>query len=1086
MEKVYRPSIPNFPKTALRQVFWLLCGLLSLPVVGAARIADNRLPVHSTLFQQKELIVRGKVADGNTPGSFLQGVTISVKGGRQIAATDAAGNFMIRVPEKSWLVFSAVGYKSQEYQALRNEDQLIITLQVAVAGLDEVVVIGYGAAKRSDVTGAISSVKGSEITKGSPTNLLSGLQGRVAGVVINQNDGAPGAGLSMQIRGTNSFLGGTQPLYVIDGAPLASNNSGATPGSVEAGDKQSINALAFLNPSDIESIDILRDASATAIYGSRGANGVVMITTKKGKKGGDKVELNLNYGLTQVIRKIDMLDAYQYASLQNEAYANSNYFEGTNYALPFPGEWIPSMADPNVLYYAKAPEDFIGNSTDWQDEILRTAQTHNHTLTLSGGDEKGSYSLSGNYLNQQGVISSSSFRKYGISMNLSRNVKKWMTAGSFTSFSRSENKMVKTNTEDLSVQAGVVRAALAFQPTVGVFDSTLNDFARSITTSNPYLYVNNVLNSIDVSQVFSSNYVEIALPAGFKFRQNLGIGIYGSQRDQYFPRLVYEGMQSQGLAYKSDYNSRSVTSESILSYLNDFGAHTVSATAGATYESFVSNYKNQQASNFVNDLLQNNNMAGGQVYSQPRSGKSSTALASMLARVNYTYDSRYMFTASFRRDGSSKFAKNNKWAFFPSAAIAWNIGNERFMSDNKIISDAKIRMSYGRTGNQAINPYQSLSKLIPYNYAFNGSLSSGYADDIWAGPANENLKWETTDQYNIGADLAFLENRIRLNVDYYSKKTFDLLQNIVTPGSTGFTFALQNVGSVSNKGLEVALSATPVSGKDFTWNIGGNIAFNRNRILDIGNVAEQFASSVKFNNDLPFIQRAGLPIGALYGYVEDGIFRNEAEVRANPFYAHQSDAIIKRTIGEVRYRDITPDGVLTDKDRIVIGDVNPDFTYGFTTDFNYRNFDFSLFIQGVKGGDILNMNTLYLSNVGAYNNVTQTIYDNRWTPENWEHATQPKAEVQYWRTFQFSRRFIEDGSYLRLKNVNIGYNWQPKMRLIEKLRVFVSAANLLTITNYSGFDPDVNGYGENPALRGVDLGGYPNSRVINIGVQCVF
>ncbi|MFD1629459.1 SusC/RagA family TonB-linked outer membrane protein [Pseudopedobacter beijingensis] len=1035
-------------------------------------------------FLKAQISVSGRVTDSeNQP---LIGVSIAEKGSANNRVTGTDGSYSINLTSpNSILIFSYIGFGSQEI-VLNGRKKINVIMLPDEKKLNEVVVIGYGTVKRRDVTGAISSIKGEDIMKASPSNILSGLQGRVAGVVINQNDGAPGAGLSMQIRGTNSFLGGTQPLYVIDGVPLAANNGSATPGALEAGDKQTINVLSFLNPADVESIDVLRDASATAIYGSRGANGVVLITTKKGRKGADKVELNLNYGFSGVIKKIEMLDAYNYASLQNEAYANSNIFEGTNYELPFPGEWRPSISNPNELFYAKGPEDFIGKSTNWQDEILRTAKIHNHTLTISGGDEKGNYSLSGNYLDQQGVISSSSYKKYGANLNLFRNVKKWLTAGSFTSYSHSENSMVKTNTEDLSVQAGVVRAALAFQPTASIIDSTLNDFSRSITTSNPYLYVNNVLNRIEVNQVFSSNYLEVALPAGFKFRQNIGIGVYGSLRDQYYPRLVYEGMQSQGLAYKSDNNSRSMTSESILSYIKALDLHNISATVGTTYESFVSTYKNQQASNFVNDLLENNNMAGGQTYSPPRSGKSSSALSSVLARVNYSYDSRYMFTVSFRGDGSSKFAKNNKWAFFPSAAIAWNLGREEFLESNKLISEAKMRFSYGRTGNQAINSYQSLSKLIPYNYTLEGKLSSGYADDVWAGPANENLKWETTDQFNAGADVGLLNNKIRFNVDLYYKKTFDLLQNIVTPGSTGFTFALQNVGSIQNKGIEFSLTTTPISSKDFLWNIGGNIAFNRNKILDIGDVEHQFANSVKFNNDLPFIQKAGLPVGALYGYIEDGIFRNEAEVRAHPFYANQSEAIIKRTVGEIRYRDITPDGVLTDKDRGVIGDVNPDFTYGFTTDFHYKKLDLSIFIQGVKGGDVISMNTLYLSNVGAYNNVTKDIYNNRWTPENWEHATNPKAEVQYWRTFNFSRRFVEDGSYIRLKNVNVGYTFNINKRIIEKARVFVVGSNLLTITNYSGFDPDVNGYGENPALRGVDLGGYPNSRTVNFGVQCIF
>jgi TonB-linked SusC/RagA family outer membrane protein len=1031
----------------------------------------------------QQRVISGTVRD--TAGGPLPGATLAIQHTDAAVISEEDGSFSLNVPAGgTTLVVSFVGMETKEIP-LDGSTVFNVVLTRRQEALSKLVVVGYGSVRRKDMTGAIATVSGDELLRGDPTNIVAGLQGKVAGVNVTHNDGAPGAGLTVQIRGTNSFLGGTQPLYVIDGIPLSTDNASATPSSVESGDRQTINALSFLNPEDIASIDILKDASATAIYGSRGANGVILITTKKGKTGTDKVELDVDYAVTRVARKIKMLDAYHYASMQNEAYANSNKFEGTSYSLPFPGAMVAASV-PDSFYYAKGPNDFIGNSTDWQDEIFQTALTQNYTLSVSGGSDKGNYLVSGRYLSQNGIIRSSFYRQYTIHTNLQRYVKKWLTIGSNTSFSRGNNKMVKTNTEDLFSEAGVVRAALAFYPTSPLRDSTLHDFTRASGVSNPYVYTRDVLNQINSEQVFSSNYLEVTLYQGLKFRQNIGLSYYDGKRDQYFPRTVYEGMEDLGLAYKSDNNWQSVTSESLLSYSKRFGRHSVDATAGFTYENSVGKSTSMKASNFVNDLLQNNNMAGGQVYSQPQSAKSENSLASFLGRINYGFADKYLFTASLRTDGSSKFAKNNKWAYFPSAAFAWRLSSESFMKRLTFLNDAKIRLSYGRTGNQGIGAYQSLDKLVPYSYPFDGSLYTGYADDVYAGPANDNLKWETTSQYNAGLDATLFKSRLTFHFDVYYKKTVDLLQNITIPGSTGFTTQLVNTGSIRNKGMEVSVNAVAVNGRAFKWDVTGNISFNRNKILDLGGLSRQFASRLDANNDQPFIEQVGYPIGMLYGYEEEGIYRNEAEVRADPVYANQSDAIIKRTVGEIRYKDRNGDGAITDTDRVFIGNVNPKFTYGLVNNFSYKRFTLSIFIQGVEGGDIVNMNNLYLANIGAFNNITREMYDGRWTTENWENAKWPKPEEQYWRSFRFTKRWIEDGSYIRLKSLSLGYDVKLNSPFVSSLHIYVNATNVFTITGYSGYDPDVNGYGADPSRRGVDLGGYPSSRVINFGVKCVF
>lgn len=1038
-------------------------------------------------FSQKRTVT-GTVTDEN--GLPLVGASVSIKDGKSTTVTVASGKFSISVPpEVKTLSISFIGMQDQTVSI--GKEPVAVILRPLSSVLNDVVVIGYGTSKRKDLTGSIETIKGAELIKGNPTNILSGMQGKSAGVTITQSDGTPGGSLNVQIRGANSFLGGTQPLYVIDGIPYVIDNGNATPSTISGGGEQTtINALAFLNPNDIESVDILKDASATAIYGSRGANGVVIISTKKGKTGRDKVELNINTGISKSVKEVKVLNAYEYASMENEGTSNANYFEPTATArtLPYPGEYQRSST--GTLVYVKGPKDYIGHGTDWQNMIFRTGITKNYTLSFSGANEKGNYLISGSYLDQSGILSTSNFNQYSIRTNITRNVNKWLVFGSNTSFSQSLNKLVKTNNENLDGGVGVVKAALSYSPTLLLRDSATNDFTAATQVSNPYVYIHDVKNQIGVSQIFSANYLEISILKNLKFRQNVGVSYYNNQREQYYPRTVYEGKAALGLAYQSQGWYTSLTSESILNYLLQYKKHSFNITGGSTYENNGSLTKNQQASDFVNDVLQDNNMAGGANYTQPTTNRSKSNLVSFLGRISDSYDDKYLFTISFRSDGSSKFTKKNKWSYFPSGAFAWKIINENFMKglkDKNIINDAKLRMSYGRTGNQGINSYATFSKLISYPYAFNGTLVNGYADDQYAGPGNQNLKWETTDQYDAGLDLSFLNNRLSFHGDVYYKRTHDLLQNITIPPATGYSTELVNSGEISNKGIELTVGGIPVKNENFTWDVSANISFNRNKLLSLGNgVQQQFATRINTNGDQPFIQAVGKPIGSLYGYIEDGIYQNEAAVRADPVMANQGDAIIARMIGEIKYHDFDKNGTITSTDQTYIGNVNPKFTYGMTNNFSYKRFDLSFLIQGSYGNDIINMNSYFLANTGQYNNITQKQYDGRWTFENWKDAKSPKSEAQYWRSFHFSKRFIEDGSYIRFKNISISYNIKLKTTFIQTLRVYASGTNLITITKYTGYDPDVNGYGDDASRHGVDMGGYPNSKVYNFGVQCIF
>lgn len=1035
----------------------------------------------------QSLSVTGTVHDDQ--GNPLVGATVTVKHSTISTATDVSGAFTIHVPAgKQTLVISNVGMQPQEV-AVKGATTGVIVLKRSAANLGDVVVVAYGTVKKSDLTGSVGVLSGSDLLKGAPTNIVSGMQGKLAGVVVSQSDGAPGAGLNITVRGSNSFIG-TQPLYVVDGIPYVIGNGDATPSAATGSEQSTVNALSFLNPNDIESITVLKDASATAIYGSRGSNGVVIITTKRGKKGEDKVELDANMAVSKVIREIKMLDAYGYASMQNEAVSNANYFEPgpTPRTLPYPGTLQQSPTNPDSMVYYPAPKDYIGKSNDWQKEIFQTGITNNYTLNVSGGNDKGSYLLSGSYLDQTGVIQDSRFKQMGIRANLTRNVNKWLTVGSSTSFNRSTNQLVKTNNEDLSGGVGVVKAALAFAPTAPLRDSVTDNFTAATQVSNPYVYVHSVKNQILVSNIFSSNYIEAKIARGLTFRQNVGISYYNNQREQYYPRTVYEGLSYYGLAYQSQGWYNSITSESLLNFARTLGDHQLVFTGGFTYEDDQSSTKSQQASNFVNDALQDNNMSGGQNMPVLNSNKTKSDLVSVLGRVTDNIKDRYLITLSFRDDGTSKFQPRNRWSQFPSGAFAWHFSNESFFQGLLgTVSDAKLRVSYGRTGNQGVGPYMTLSKLIPYPYTFNGSLANGYADDYYAGPGNAALKWETTDQYDAGLDLGFLRNRVTFHGDVYYKRTHDLLQNITIPPTTGFGTQLVNRGEVANRGLELTVAAIPVTTKNFNWNLSANISWNRNKIVSLGGgVTEQFATRINTNGDQPFVQKVGQPIGALYGYVEQDIYRNEAEVRADPVMAGQGDAIIRRTVGEIRYKDLDHDGAITAKDQTLIGDVNPKFTYGFTNSFTWKGFDMNFLIQGVYGNDIINMNTYFLSNIGGFNNITQKMWNDRWTFTNWENAKGPKAEQQYWRAFKFTRRFIEDGSYVRLRNITVGYNLRPRSNFVQTVRVFATVNNLVTITKYSGYDPDINGYGDDPSRRGVDMGGYPSAKVYNLGVQCTF
>ena len=1042
---------------------------------------------------QAQTRITGQVIDGavNEP---LIGASVQVPGTSTGTITDLDGNFQFEVPAGKMIIqVSMIGYKTQVIN-IKGKNHIKVTMQEDSKVMDEVVVVGYGTMKKRDLSGAISQIKGDELMKGGAIDVAHGLQGKIAGVQVSQGDGAPGAGVSITVRGANSFTTSSQPLYIVDGVPFGTDPNGTPVSDANgSGNQQQTSPLSMLNPNDIEKIEVLKDASATAIYGSRGANGVVIITTKKGQTGKPKVEVGMRWSVQNIAKRVKVLDPYTYALYQNEAQTNSNYYEGATGRMPYRGEWEYPYTGSGFIYtqgkYNPSPEDFLnpgirtdeyGNvdvveGADWLDEIYHTGFQQEYNASVSGGSDKGWYAFSGNYTDQNGIIRNTGYKRYGISINISRHLTNWLEIGTSSHFSHSETDFQRTNSEN----TGIIRSALIFPPTTRE-ESDQTDWLAA----NPVNYINGSKDRLRQISWFSSSYVEAKIFPWLKFRQNLGLGYNDGHRGTYYGRLTQEGKSpTNGKAGKASNIWKSLTAESLLTFDKTFGVHKINAVVGITFERGSGESESMTATNFPNDYTQDNNMSLALDRPTVKSSSTEQSLESFLARVNYTLLDKYIFTASVRSDGSSVFSKNHKWATFLSGAFAWRASEEQFIKNLNFFSNLKFRVSYGETGNQAIGAYRTLAVLDAANYPYNGALESGVSMIDWRGPNNPDLKWETTAQFNAGIDFGWMDNRLQLTIDYYYKKTRDLLQNVTIPSSSGFSQQLVNSGNVTNQGLEFTLSYDVFKNSPLKWNLSANLSFNRNKIGGLD--GDQYVTGLWSKADQVFLQRNGCPIGTLYGYVEDGFYDNIAEVRSNPEYAALSEAEALRHVGEIKYRDLDGNGRIDKEDRTIIGDTNPKFIYSLTNNFAWKNFSLSFMIQGSQGNDILNYNLtdIAMSNIG---NVTTEAYNSRWTPENAAHAKWPKATAGYTRTWLVSNRYVENGSYMRLKYLTIGYDWKRPFPWLENIRFSLTANNLFTITKYSWFDPDVNAAGTNAASPGVDSYSYPSARSFSLGINFVF
>lgn len=1027
--------------------------------------------------QKAQGTVVGKVTDSK--GEPLQGVNVQVKGALSGTTTTAEGIYSLSVADaNAVIVFSSVGYTSQEIPAA-GQSALNITLADKSAALNEVVIIGYGAVKKGDVTGAIGKVQMQDFEKAPVRSFEEAVAGRVAGVRVAGNDGQPGVTSNIIIRGSNSLTQDNSPLYVVDGFPLEATDFNA------------------ISPADIESIDVLKDASSTAIYGARGANGVIIITTKKGKKGAPVISYNGYFGLQRNNRKMELMSPYEFVKYQLEI--------------------DPVGATAQYLTNNKTLESYRNvKGLNLQDELYRVAPMQNHDLSLRGGSDNTRYSISGNVFQQDGIIIKSGFRRYQGRVVLDQTVNKKLKVGINANYSNNvSNGSVINSYFNTDANLSVLANVWGYRPVTGgdnddalldqLFDPNIDPFAISDYRVNPIISLKNELRKNTNNTLLANAYAEYAITRRLTLRISGGITNNFVRNESFNNSKTQLGNprpfpNSKGVnGFVQDFTSNTWLNENTLTYNNVFNRnHSLNVVAGVTAQGNKSSNYRLEGTFLPNEALGIDGLDDA-VSPLIQSNTSRWSLASFLGRVNYSYKSKYLFTASFRSDGSSRFPSQNKWSYFPSGSIAWRITGEEFMKPVTAISDAKLRFSYGSTGNNRVGDFSYLSSitfpLFAY-YSFNNQqpTRSAFLSSI----GNLDLRWETTTQSNLGLDVTLFKDRISLSADLYRKTTKDLLLNAQLPFTTGYQNAFRNIGRMQNQGLEISLSTVNLQGRDFGWSSNFNISFNQSKVLELTQGQDVLSSTVNFTgsyNNVPlYIAKIGQPVGQVYGAIFDGIYQyNDFDKLPDGRYVLRADVTTNgnaRTViqpGDMKYRDINGDLVVDAKDFTVIGRGLPIHTGGFTNNFTYKGFDLNVFFQWSYGNDIINANNIIYGYNGLNNRARNLFasYADRWTPEN-PSNTLPRATGT--RPVYYGSNIVEDGSFVRLKTVSLGYNLGKgalaKLKL-KSLRVYLSAQNLYTWTNYSGSDPEVSV--RNSALTpGFDYVAYPRAQTVTFGINTSF
>ncbi|MGN6439204.1 MAG: TonB-dependent receptor [Agriterribacter sp.] len=1069
-----------------------------MPLEEVLQLVFANLPV-DYVVDNKTIIIRDRVNSSaatvekevqritgtitNEKGEPLSGVSVIEKGTQNGVVTNENGRFAITVKDQTAVLeITYVGYKSKAVTASSSEIKIV--LESDDANLSDIVVVGYGTQKKSDLTGSVSSVKGADLTKLPTQRVDQALQGRAAGVMVQNTDGAPGGNATIRVRGGNSITGGNNALVVVDGI-------------------QGVN-ISTINPNDIESLEVLKDASATAIYGARGANGVILITTKRGVSGKPVFNYGFSIGSQKLNHKLSLMNAGDYARKSNDWAATQN---GTPSApiepiIPFTKEQIASL-DAN-------------GGTDWQDEIYRNGLLQNHQLSISGGGEMARYFVSGGYMNQQGIVLNTKYVRYNLRSNLDLKLNRWLSAGVNLNVIKDKGNVppVGEGTRFGDILGQVINTVARFDPITPVYDASGNYNYKALKGGpdgskiyadndvwNPMATAletkaerNNITNEI-------STFLDFKLLTGLSLRITGAASINTNDDKHYYGTKTQPGRGVNGLGDLAENKYEYYQNSNILTYTNTFNdKHALTVTGVAEQQLIESKGSFIAAQGFFSDETGINDLGGASQINERYNTFAKQTLNSFLGRVNYVFDEKYMITASYRADGSSVFGANNKWGYFPSAAAAWRISGESFMQDWKVVSNLKLRGSWGKTGNQAIQPYQTLATVASgFNYPYDGNTNPNIGFALGRA-ANPNLKWETTEQSNIGLDMGFFNDRLTATIDVYKKTTTDLLLNKQVEGYTGFSTILSNVGSIQNKGLEISLGGKPLTGANLRWNTAVNISFNRSKVLAL---LDDQPLAIRTNTgggyqiygsgfSVKYLQ-VGQQVDQMRGYVNLGTW-SEAE-RAQAKAMGQAP-------GEAKWKDVNGDGKITraGDGNEVIGNASPKFIYGWNNNISYKNFDLTFLIQGSYGNDIFNAVRIKTENPS---NGLSTNLNNRWTIDN-QNTNVPVFLSSRDRNMldlgtnqtsgigvdQRSSRWVEDGSYLRMKNITLTYTLPmsvlSKIR-ISRLAVYATAINLFTITKYTGYDPEVSSFNAGGAGGlGIDLSNYPTAKALMFGINLTF
>ena len=976
----------------------------------------------------------------------------------QGVVTDIDGNFSLQTKVEAPLTLRVeyVGYRALDVDVYDFEEPVEISLIDNASRLNEVVVVGYGAQKRLELTSSISSV-GEDLLKQQNTSVEGALQGAVAGLNVTTTSGQPGAASIIRVRGGNSITGGNEPLYVIDGF-IVYNDPAATRTGARTSDA-TLDPLSFLNPSDIESIEVLKDVSATAIYGTRGANGVIIITTKKGSHGKNNISYNASFGWSQISKKLDYLDAWQWADIWNELYQN--------------GEIGYGLDTPTATY-------------DWQDAALRTGFQQEHQLSAVGGDEISRYSISGSYKSQEGIVKGTDLTRYSGRINYERNVFKTLLVGLNANAAYNKVNGVANNSGSMFAPSPWY-AAISHTPYTSIYnaDGTFNYDPTPTSVDiyngkvgNPISDLENTKAETENTRIIGTAFAEWTIIPQLKLRASIGADLSNTRQSYYAPSYTTSGLANNGYASVGQTKTNTWQTEYTATYSNVFKrVHSLTVLAGYTAQSTDRSSIATTAYGFSNDATGYDNLGAAATTQPSKSSHYVSTLQSWIGRVNYSYDSRYNASLTLRADGSSRFAKDHRWGWFPSLGASWNIDREKWVHLGKKVDFIQLRASIGTVGNQEIGDYQFAANVEPRTVVIDGMKATSY---IIANKSNPDLKWETTTSYNIGLSSGFFQNRLTVTFDAYYKKTNDLLLDVPVEQVTGFSTVLRNVGSVTNKGVELEVGGVLIDRKDLKWNVNANIAHNKNEVTSLGD-SEYFIPSFSSVGTLqyidPLIVKVGEPLGTFYGYRFKGIIQSDEEWCCLP---SQTISVVEP--GNPKFEDVNGDNVVNEQDRVVLGNIQPDFTYGFNTKVSYKNLDFFLSLSGSYGNKLFNALACRLDRGnGYYYNPLAEVAD-RWTPTNPSNTIQKASSAT---SIYADDRFVEDASYLKFRNIQLGYTIPLKQITRDaKVRLYIALQNFFTITSYSGYDPEANrnGIDETSALyQGVDYGAYPTAKTVLVG-----